>query len=82
MNVHDTSPSPRPFRQLRLFREKSGIRRFFGVTLEKEIPAQAGMTARIELTDTFQLRLAWEVEAAMQPRHFSELFSDLLSCCV
>mmetsp|Transcript_63643 Transcript_63643/g.149161 ORF Transcript_63643/g.149161 Transcript_63643/m.149161 type:complete len:388 (+) Transcript_63643:41-1204(+) len=30
-------------RALKLFREKSGIRRFFGVTLEKEIPAQAGM---------------------------------------
>ncbi|CAK8985563.1 unnamed protein product [Durusdinium trenchii] len=30
-------------RALKLFREKSGIERFFGVKLEKQIPAQAGM---------------------------------------
>jgi len=30
-------------RALKLFREKSGIQRFFNVKLEKEIPAQAGM---------------------------------------
>lgn len=30
-------------RALKLFREKSGIQRFFSIKLEKEIPAQAGM---------------------------------------
>eukprot|EP00931_Biecheleriopsis_adriatica_P080767 TRINITY_DN54115_c0_g1_i1.p1 TRINITY_DN54115_c0_g1~~TRINITY_DN54115_c0_g1_i1.p1 ORF type:complete len:417 (-),score=113.04 TRINITY_DN54115_c0_g1_i1:52-1302(-) len=30
-------------RALKLFREKSGVERFFGVRLEKRIPAQAGM---------------------------------------
>ena len=66
---------------LRLFREKSGIQRFFDVNLEKTIPAQAramtGLSCRGQGKASPICRPVWVVEAAMQRRRFSELLSDV-----